>query len=258
MAEPIHVLSSGNDEGSFVNDNDYFGDQHPSLQAISMSPRLPIGLGRSLFHTGQIRPLNTGFFSSISPLRAAPSSKPIASSITGLCFFSPSSFVRSAPRIPLGQLLSLHGQARSPFDGLARRAFSTGRPGWMRQTYFPKRGGGYGGGGSGGGGGGPSWFRNFRNRVDSIPPMVMVRPKHSLPGVTLAERLSRYTVSSRSMSASISSGNTQCSRGSASGILRCTTGWSTTLSSMKLISWPAGCGRWSLHVSVIRAGSTSL
>lgn len=166
-----------------IDDKGHFDDAERHLDVVhldlhcshltSMSLRLPIGLSRALCQGAPVRAASYSFFSAFSPARAGPSSRPIGSTISQLCFFSPSTLTRSAPRIPYAQLRSLNTRSRSPFDGLARRSFSTSRPGWIRQTYFPKRGG-YGGSGGGGGRGGPGWFRNFRARIDAIPPIAIV------------------------------------------------------------------------------------
>lgn len=162
-----------------------------TLQNDSMSLRLPLGIRGLLSQATHAKPVSIGFFSSGSPSRAISSVKPLAPSISALCFFSPSTLARTSPRTQFSSIRSLHGQARSPFDGLARRAFSTGRPGWIRQTYFPKRSGGYGGGGSGRGG--PGWFRDFGNRLDAIPPMVMVSRCTFYEASFLTEQTAHYT-----------------------------------------------------------------
>lgn len=54
-------------------------------------------------------------------------------------------------------------------SSIAKRAFSTSRAGWVRQTYFPRSGGSGGSGGDG-----RSWFSNMRRRIDALPTMVVV------------------------------------------------------------------------------------
>jgi hypothetical protein len=58
----------------------------------------------------------------------------------------------------------------SIFAQVFRRAFSSSRPGLLRQTYFPKKGG-YGGRQPPPGG----WFSNLRRRIDRLSPTAVVR-----------------------------------------------------------------------------------
>lgn len=108
--------------------------------------------------------------------------------------------VTGASQLPATLLRS--GPFKAAFDVLpsipattSHRPFSTTRLLALRESYFQRPlsktrinqasgyGLGFGRGGGSGGGGGNSWFRNFRRRLDSLPPMFVV---YGLIGLNVA------------------------------------------------------------------------
>ncbi|KAI9638029.1 uncharacterized protein MKK02DRAFT_31543 [Dioszegia hungarica] len=109
-------------------------------------------------------PASARRFLSSSPVSRQPvvPRRPATGATLGLPSKAPASpRISSIPTAPQG--------GSSIFAQVFRRAFSSSRPGLLRQTYFPKKGG-YGGRQPPPGG----WFSNLRRRIDRLSPTAVV------------------------------------------------------------------------------------